>query len=175
MSKPLLVFLAGAVLAVIAVGLFTPPEEVNRIGQLYEDEGNKHIDSLSGENLYKSDPPTSGTHYYQAAAWGVSDMEIPAEQWIHNLEHGGMVITYKPNLSEEKIAKLRDIAENLTLRDDQTERKGFKVILTPRAANTSVVQLSSWRYGLKLDDVDADKIERFYRDRPNNAPEPNAA
>lgn len=105
----------------------------------------------------------------------MSKIEIPDEQWIHNIEHGGVVITYKPDLPANDIEELRVIATNLTMREDQNSKKGFKVVLTPRAANKSAVQLSSWGYNLSLDMVDSTKIQKFYRDRPNTAPEANAA
>lgn len=175
MSKPILAFLAITVLVVFGLGLFLPEKEVNRIGQQYESEGQQHLQTLDQKHpAYKTDPPTSGPHYVQPAAWGTSEVEIADEQLLHNLEHGGVVISYRPDLSEEQIDELRRIAANLTMRDEQTSKKGFKVILVPRAKNTSAVQLSSWRYNLKLGTVDQSKIQQFYRDRPNIAPEPNA-
>ncbi len=174
MSKPVLGVLIGAVLLFVGMAFFLPKKEVVRIGQQYESEGQQHLQSLDQKHeKYKTNPPTSGPHYIQPAEWGTSEVEIPDEQLVHNLEHGGVVITYKPDLPEDKIDSLRAIAANLTMRDDQTSNKGFKVILAPRKANKTAVQLSSWRYNLKLASVDQTKIQAFYRDRPNIAPEAN--
>lgn len=152
-----------------------PEKEVARIGTQHDSEGQQHLVAVDQEHAdYKTDPPTSGPHFTQPAPWGVSEQEIPDEQLVHNLEHGGVVITYKPDLPEKDANALRVIAENLTMRDDQKSRKGFKVVLAPRAAKKYPVQLSAWRYSLTLDSVDKSKIVQFYRDRPNIAPEANA-
>ncbi|MGH7881562.1 MAG: DUF3105 domain-containing protein [Candidatus Dormibacteraceae bacterium] len=46
---------------------------------------------------YDTDPPTSGKHYnipgQAPIKWGYYDKAIPPEDWGHNLEHGGVVIT----------------------------------------------------------------------------------
>lgn len=174
MSKPLIIFLGIAILGVLGLALFLPEKQVNRIGKQYESEGQQHLQTLSEQHAaYKTDPPTSGPHYAQPAAWGTSEEEIPDEQLLHNLEHGGVVITYQPTLPKADIDTLRTIAANLTMRDNQTSRKGFKVILAPRRANTKPVQLSAWRYSLSLDNIDQAKIQQFYRDRPA-APESGA-
>lgn len=176
MSKPLIGFLMVTVLVLVGLGLFLPRAEVNRIGQQHDDEGNDHLATLDQEHSpYRIDPPTSGPHFVQPAAWGMSETEIADEQLIHNLEHGGVVISYQPTLSRDKVEELRRIAGTLTMRDDQTSNKGFKVILAPRQANTSPVQLRAWRYSLNLDAVDQSQIQQFYRDRPSIAPEANAS
>ncbi len=175
MSKTIIGVLVGAVLLLVGMAVFLPKKEVVRIGQQYESEGQQHLSSVDQEHAaYKTDPPTSGAHYIQPAAWGTSESEIPDEQLVHNLEHGGVVITYKPDLPEDAIDTLRVVAANLTMRDSQTSNKGFKVVLAPRKANKTAVQLSAWRYNLELNSVDQNKIQEFYRDRPNIAPEANA-
>lgn len=178
MSKPLIAILVIAVLSLVGIKLLIPEKEVVRSGQQHaiQDEGKQHLGSVNEKHApYATDQPTSGPHFSQPAAWGVSDVEIPDEQWVHNLEHGGVVVTYKPDLPAKDIDELRVIAANLTMRDEQKSKKGFKVVLTPRAANKYAVQLSSWGYNLSLDEVDKTKIQQFYRDRPNTAPEANAA
>src|SRR3989344_5078 len=48
----------------------------------------------ASHEAYNSNPPTSGPHYEQPSRWGVSQAELPDEQLIHNLEHGGIWISY---------------------------------------------------------------------------------
>ncbi len=178
MSKSVIAILVIAVLSLVGIKLLIPEKEVVRIGQQHkiQDGGKQHLASIYEKHTpYGTELPTSGPHFSQPATWGVSDIEIPDEQWIHNLEHGGVVVTYKPDLPAKDIDELRIIVSNLTMRDEQTSKKGFKVVLTPRASNKSAIQLSSWGYNLSLDAVDKTKIQQFYRDRPNTAPEANAA
>jgi hypothetical protein len=68
------------------------------LGQIQPDMGRNHI--LSPENQrYAACPPASGPHYagldgpIQARYYGPDDATLP-QGWIHNLEHGGLVILY---------------------------------------------------------------------------------
>ena len=56
-------------------------------------EGRNHVDPPAMVN-YRDNPPASGDHYPVPAAWGVAQAPIPREQWVHNLEHGGIVLLY---------------------------------------------------------------------------------
>jgi hypothetical protein len=176
MSKSLATILGVIILGFAGLAVFYPKEpEAPKIGQQHEDEGRQHLQSIDQEHApYKTDPPTSGPHFVQAAPWGVSGTEIPDEQVVHNLEHGGVVITYRPDLPEEKVNELRTIATNLTVNDEQQNKKGFKVILAPRAKNNNPIELASWLWSYSLNDLEQGQIQQFYRDHLNNAPEANA-
>lgn len=175
MSKSLAIILGVIILGFVGLVAFYPKEpEAPKIGQQHEDEGRQHLQSVDQEHApYKTNPPTSGPHA-GPAAWGVSQFEIPDENLVHNLEHGGVIITYQPDLAEEKITELSTIASNLTVNDEQQSNKGFKVILAPRAANENPIELTSWLWSHSLNEVDQGQIQQFYRDHLNNAPEANA-
>lgn len=57
------------------------------------DEGNMHV-AFGMPVAYKHDPPASGPHWPSPAAWGVHTEVVAREQWVHNLEHQGIVLTY---------------------------------------------------------------------------------
>src|SRR3989344_4041615 len=69
-----------------------PGEEISIVSREHINVGDPH-------EPYNSNPPTSGPHA-APAEWGISSVEIPDENAIHNLEHGGIWISYK-NLDEE--------------------------------------------------------------------------
>src|SRR3989338_5338229 len=69
--------------------------EENRPGEPFPIQGRDHIAVGAQHEPYRSNPPTSGSHYAQPADWGVYEQELPDEQLIHNLEHGGIWISYK--------------------------------------------------------------------------------
>src|SRR5438105_14857462 len=54
-------------------------------------EGQMHINPPATIS-YRDNPPASGNHYPVPAPWGVSTVQ--REQWVHNLEHGGIVLVY---------------------------------------------------------------------------------
>ena len=70
------------------------------IGYVQPDMGRTHA-AVGSRVTYRYCPPASGTHYNQSGSgpiqprlYGPSDSTLP-EGWIHNLEHGAMVILYR--------------------------------------------------------------------------------
>jgi len=57
------------------------------------DEGRFHVDYCTPV-VYMHNPPASGNHWPWHADWGVHDEVVPRESWVHNLEHGGVVLLY---------------------------------------------------------------------------------
>ena len=129
------------------------------MGQEFTIQGREHIADGATHSAYNSNPPTSGWHYAQDAEWGVYQTELPDEQLVHNLEHGGIWISYK-SLDAETKAELEAIGKSTT-----------KVIVEPRAKNDTTIALASWGRLLKLSAFDAEKIREFIATNKNNAPE----
>jgi hypothetical protein len=128
------------------------------------DAGRGHIPVGSSHDPYKSNPPTSGPHYEQPAAWGSYDHALPDEQLIHNLEHGGIWISYKPDVDAETKAKIVDLAAQYSQ----------SVVVTPRADNPHPIEVASWRRLLDLDVFNRDQILDFIKRNKNQSPEPLA-
>lgn len=140
-------------------GGVTNPGELQ--GEVVEDQGKNHI-AVGGEHPpYNSNPPTSGPHWPQPAPWGIYEDEQPDEQLIHNLEHGGVNVFYKPDLPKDQITRLEDIVRPYRV----------KVILAPRSTNDSLVALTSWNRILKLNEFDEEKIRSFIQTNRNRGPE----
>lgn len=129
--------------------------------QEFESQGAVHINPGTTHPAYNSNPPTSGWHYSQPAAWGIYENQIVDGAIIHSLEHGGIWIAYKPNLPDDEKAKLKEIAS----------RYKSKVILEPRVQNDSPIALAAWQRLLKLDQVDEAKITEFISTYKNRGPE----
>jgi hypothetical protein len=76
--------------------------------QTFESEGRNHVADLNAKVTYKSNPPTSGPHYFLPAVWDIYDRPINELQAVHNLEHGGIVIQYGdkvPHATVDRIAE----------------------------------------------------------------------
>ncbi|HEU4535053.1 MAG TPA: DUF3105 domain-containing protein [Polyangiaceae bacterium] len=69
-------------------GCGTPVEEARPI------EGQTHVETCTARLPYQSNPPSSGQHYPQWAAFGVYRDPVPPEFFVHNLEHGAIVIAH---------------------------------------------------------------------------------
>src|SRR5262249_16643882 len=63
------------------------------VGRPMPDEGRGHV-APGSPVMYEHYPPTSGHRWPSPAPWGVFEQEVPPETWVHNLEHGGIVILY---------------------------------------------------------------------------------
>ncbi len=67
-------------------------------------EGNKHV---QGEVRYRSNPPITGDHNEVPAEDGASLEPPPDEQYVHALEHGRIVVQFKPTASDQVKGSLK--------------------------------------------------------------------
>lgn len=163
------VLLLGAGGYVVFAQQKKPKEAI--IGVSHDEQESKHIAQGQTHEPYNSNPPSSGPHYADETAptsWGVYIQEVPDEVFIHNEEHGGVIISYKPDLPVDQVKKLQ------ALFAPPYSDKGFKptkAIVTPRSLNTKPIQLASWTYTLDLDQYDEAAIKKFYLQHVGKAPE----
>ena len=131
-------------------------------GGLIADQGRTHV-ALGTPFDYNSNPPTSGPHFATPAEWGVYTEEIHDQILVHNLEHGGILISYKPGANADVIAKLEVIAKEY----------GRKLIMTPRAANDTEFALAAWNHLDKFSaaEFSEERVRNFIRTYRNKGPE----
>jgi len=133
----------------------------NNPGKSFSILNSNHIKIGASHLPYNSNPPTSGQHYAVPAKWGIYEHELPDEQVVHNLEHGGIWISYKPGIDNAIRVKLEDIGK--------LNPNGM--IISPRSADDSNIAIASWGRLLKLDKFDASKIKLFIKLNEDNSPE----
>lgn len=111
---------------------------------------------------YNSNPPTSGPHYPNPAPIRFYDSALPDEQVVHNLEHGNVWISYKPDLSPEIIKVLKGFA-------------GGNTIVTPRPANDFDIALAAWgrldKFNAEKSHIDKQRVKDFIIRYQNQGPE----
>ena len=129
-------------------------------GETFAVQGQEHIAVGASHPEYNSNPPTSGWHYTQPANWGVYQTELPDEQVIHNLEHGGVWISYK-DIDDATKAALENIAASRP-----------KIILEPRSKNDAPIVLASWGRLQKFQTFNEQAILAFIDANSNKSPEP---
>jgi hypothetical protein len=80
------------------------------IRKTYPPMGRQHIDTLSKGFEYNSFPPSSGPHYPPGpkapAVWNIYDSPIDQVALVHNLEHGGIVVQYGPEVPKNVIDEI---------------------------------------------------------------------
>ncbi len=120
--------------------------------------GSAHV---PGDVQYPDPPPASGDHNVCWAKWGVHEQPVADENWVHNLEHGGVVYLY--NCAEECEQQVKQLAEFVTGRD--------RALLTRYEALPTKFAVVSWGYRLLTDCFDAEVLEDFYTLHVGNGPE----
>ena len=105
---------------------------------------------------YNSNPPTSGPHFARWAQWGIHRQAPVDEQLVHNLEHGGVIISYRP----EQIAGQQ--LEQLKAQVRELGKINPRIILTPRSKMETAIALTAWGYLQKLDGYDPKAVRAFY-------------
>ncbi|MBI3978653.1 MAG: DUF3105 domain-containing protein [Chloroflexi bacterium] len=133
-------------------------------------EGNTHV-PVGQPVQYKSYPPTSGTHYPNWANYGFSDREIPEGEWIHDLEHGAVVVLYKceggPTGCPDLVNQLKDVYATFP----PGKHGKVKMVITPYTRMDNPVTLVAWGWREKLDRFDKDRVLRFYKAHVDHGPE----
>lgn len=130
-------------------------------GACEEAQNNTERTHVQGPIDYPDPPPTGGNHDQCWTTWGVHDQPIGAEHWVHNLEHGGVVLLY--NCSDGCSA-------------DVARMKAF-VTAHPRTLLTAYAQLPkrfavvAWNYRIVSDCLADDVLARFYAEHYDRGPE----
>lgn len=126
-------------------------------------EGQTHV--AEGTSVaYNTNPPTSGNHWPIPLRDGVYNREKPDEAMVHSMEHGRVIVSYKPTIPAQAIEKLEEIAGQSAL------------ILVPRSKNETDIALAAWtrldKFNLNADGTfDEKRIQDFIRRYKNKGPE----
>jgi hypothetical protein len=151
-----LILAAAGVLAVVAVialvvvfarGSSTDIDQrVREAGGTYREveaadnlrPGQRHVNSLPKGFKYNTSPPTSGLHYPLTILWGMYDAPVDRLRTVHNLEHGGIVIHYGPNVPNGTVEQLGEF-----YRDDPNG-----VVIAPLASLGDKISIAAWTFDL---------------------------
>ncbi|MFQ5408807.1 MAG: DUF3105 domain-containing protein [Anaerolineales bacterium] len=145
-------------------------EAGSAIGVEYEvpDEGRNHVE-MGIEADYEHFPPSSGLHWPR---WveepGFYSEQIPPEAWVHNLEHGWVVVPYNcpeacPEL-EDQLFGLFDAVPESTY--------GYpKLLVFPNDQLPFRIVALAWGWELDLNEFDAQALLNFYNRHVDDGPE----
>jgi hypothetical protein len=125
------------------------------------DQGRAHVAPGEPHPAYNSNPPASGWHYAGTAPWGFHNGELPDELLIHNLEHGGIWVSYKDDQDASVVDPLVAMAREFPR----------KFVVTHRPKNDSPIAVVAWGRVMKLDRFDRAALVDFYNRFKNKGPE----
>ena len=121
---------------------------------------------VQGKVTYKQTPPVGGDHNPVWLNCGIYTSPVPNENAVHDLEHGAVWITYRPDLAKADIEKLTDIARGQTYLD-----------LSPYPGLPAPVVVSAWGKQLYLTGASDPRLPAFIKKykQGEQTPEPGAA
>jgi len=163
--KIALTYIVG-IIAVLGIGFWlfqtSKPKPAGDLpGQAFEIQGQTHIpDGTEPSVPYNSNPPTSGDHYAKPADWGVYNKTLPDGQLVHNLEHGGIWISYKSSVDADTVAKLQDFAKRYNL-----------IIVEPRDKDDAPIAFAAWGHLQNFDSFDEAAMVKFISAYYDHGPE----
>ena len=151
-GRGLLLITAALVLAVaVAAGAFLflrsrDEEDEQSVAQVMREAGctyqeaaavqaRTHIeDDNATPEEWNTDPPTSGPHFGQYVIWGEYEDPVQPARAVHNLEHGGIWISYGDEVSAAEVQNLRQF-----YRDDPVA-----MLLAPMPNLGDEIVLAAW-------------------------------
>jgi hypothetical protein len=139
-----------------------PPEGVQEFGEI--PAGDHTPDPVD----YEQNPPVGGPHNPVWQNSGFYGSPVQNETAVHTMEHGGVWITYSPDLPQDEKDAIREIVEG---------RDCLLASPYPDLPEGAQIVASSWNTQLRLDDVEDPRLDQFiqtYR-RGTQTPEPGAS
>ena len=137
--------------------------EINRPAD--PNTGRRHLEpGETPPTSYSTTPPTSGPHSPSTAIWNIYTQPIADEFLVHNLEHGGIVIHYRPTTAASTVAQLTEFVQS-----QPNYPEGY--ILAPRENLPSAITISAWEYYLTQFQFNEQQMRSFVAAHYDQGPE----
>jgi hypothetical protein len=121
-----------------------------------------HTHLFVGSNLTTADFPAAGNHWGAWAKWGtIYTRPVKRGFYLHNLEHGGLVLSYKCS-SPTASAQCQEAAANLTALANSFGE--VRVIVTPDPQQPTLYGIRGWRVGYQSDCFNEQRMTDFMGD-----------
>jgi hypothetical protein len=132
-----------------------------------------HVMDEGEEIPYENEPPASGPHYLTWLTWDIHQ-GVKRGHYVHNLEHGGIVLLYAPDAPEEVVAGLTAAFEAIP--DDPAcaaqQHKRAMVGIDGELTTTVAVIAADWVMdGDCLDEASQEAILQFVEEHRGQGPE----
>jgi hypothetical protein len=136
-------------------------------GRLMPNRGQQHIE-VNTPIPYEEYPPTSGSHWPIVAKWGIYNQEVPAEVYVHNLEHGGVVLLYHCTPGcPDVVRQIEELYPTLP----KSKFGHVKVVVSPNGRIKTRFALLAWTRLDEFERFDRERVLRFVRAWQDKGPE----
>lgn len=145
-------------------------------GQAVPIQGADHIAQGAAHAPYNSKPATSGPHWSLPGEgpvpWGIYQDPIPEEAQVHNLEHGGVIISHRCRDCPELVAQLEALYARYTAANPLPRYPAStKIIVAPYPDMPTRIALTAWGRIDAFEAYDESRILRFIAAFRDNGPE----
>jgi hypothetical protein len=121
---------------------------------------------------YDTNPPTSGPHYPIWAAYQTYTEPVPRGFYVHDLEHGGIVIAYNcPSGCDAELAQLASFLDARSPDPTCTPPVKFRVVVTPDPLIPTPFAAAAWGWALTSQCFDFAALGPFMDAHYRMAPE----
>jgi hypothetical protein len=139
-------------------------------GDVRPSEGNAHVPPGTTVT-YRHDPPLSGPHYGAWVASGIYDEPVDPRGWVHNLEHGWMVVLHAEDAAPELVEVLHDFWRRPPGDPQCPENPRPRIIVSPARGLPADVGVAAWTRGFSAPTVTRAQLEAFFDACREAAPE----
>ncbi len=153
------------------------------VGTAVDEMPHTHV-NVGTTVTYNHNPPTSGCHYNTAGSatelagplhgGGVYDRVVPAEYWVHNLEHGYIVVLYNCPQPPGCDSDFQTIKAWFKALKFDTGFAYAKVLVLPWTTMSDKFAVVSWDWYLGMKTLDMNQIQAFYDNHKGQGPEQSA-
>ena len=118
---------------------------------------------VGGPVQYSVTPPVGGDHNPTWMNAGVYTAPVPSERAVHDLEHGAVWITYRPNLPQSQIQALEAFVGKQSLIDESGNNANRYIIMSPWSDNSlpAPIVISAWGYQLYATSPTDARLQQF--------------
>ena len=124
------------------------PPAIEGLDVLAEDPSHDHVD---GPLEYDRTPPIGGPHNPRWLACDVYSEPVPAEFAVHSLEHGAVWLAYDPDLPDDEVALLAQLAS----------RNEEYVLVSPQEGLDSRIVAAIWGGSLEASSADDPRLAQL--------------
>jgi len=167
--------IVGVAIAAALVVLFFPRPVSGSMRQVVTETAT-HVDE-GAPLTYRNRPPSSGMHFGtvpQPLEYRMYDQPLSPGRWVHMLEHGAVVVLYRPDLCDTtcvgQLGTFYDSAPRSTL-------VGIRhLTITPYQDMDHAIAVVAWGYNDEMDQMDPDRVMADFKSKvdASTAPERGA-
>ncbi len=133
----------------------------------------KHVD-VGTAVTYASNPPAGGPHYPVWATWGVHTTLVPRPYYVHNLEHGGVVLLYKcddAGTCASSEAFLKSVMAAMQTDTSCQPPVRVRVVITKDDAIPTPFAAAAWGWTYAAECADMGSLLDFVKEHYGHGPE----